>query len=41
VTNPVDEDAVARFAVAESNLRFFDKQSGERVDPQPMRGLGA
>jgi multiple sugar transport system ATP-binding protein len=41
VTNPVDEDAVARFAVAESNLRFFDQQSGERIEPQPLKGLGA
>jgi multiple sugar transport system ATP-binding protein len=41
VTTPVEEDAVARFAVAESNLRFFDKQSGARTAPQPLRGVGA
>jgi len=41
VTTPVDEQDVARFAVGESNLRFFDKQSGERVEPQPLREVGA
>jgi multiple sugar transport system ATP-binding protein len=41
VTTPVEEQDVARFAVAESNLRFFDKHSGERVGPQPLREVGA
>ena len=41
VTTPVDEGAPARFAVAESSLRFFGKDSGECIAPQPLRGVSA
>jgi multiple sugar transport system ATP-binding protein len=41
VTTPVEEDAVGRFAVAESNLRFFDGHGGARTTPQPLREVGA
>jgi multiple sugar transport system ATP-binding protein len=41
VTAPVDDGAVAPFAVASANLRFFDKQSGERIEPRPLGEVGA
>jgi multiple sugar transport system ATP-binding protein len=41
VTAPVEEGAVTRFAVAADNLRFFDKGSGERTEPRPLREVGA
>ncbi len=41
VTTPVDEGTTAPFAVAAANLRFFSTQSGERIEPQPLREVGA
>src|SRR6266536_699838 len=41
VTTPVAEGSPARFAVAESSLRFFGKDSGDRIAPQPLRGVSA
>jgi multiple sugar transport system ATP-binding protein len=41
VTVPVEEGAVARFAVAESSLRFFSTSSGERIEPRPLKGVTA
>src|SRR6266508_1934926 len=41
VTAPVAEGSPARFAVAESSLRFFGKDSGDRIAPQPLRGVSA
>ena len=41
VTVPVEEGTDARFAVAASNLRFFDKGSGQRTEPRPLREVGA
>ncbi len=41
VTAPVAEGSGARFAVAESSLRFFSKSSGERVAPRPLKGVTA
>src|SRR6266571_2326387 len=41
VTTPVAEGSPARFAVAESSLRFFSRDSGDRIAPQPLRGVSA
>jgi multiple sugar transport system ATP-binding protein len=41
VTAPVEEGALARFAVAESSLRFFSTSSGERIETQPLKGVTA
>ncbi|HEX2027601.1 MAG TPA: ABC transporter ATP-binding protein [Nitriliruptorales bacterium] len=37
VTTPVDPDTTYEFAVHERHLRFFDRVSGERTAPRPVR----
>jgi multiple sugar transport system ATP-binding protein len=41
VTTPVAEGEGARFAVAESSLRFFDKDGGERISPRTLKVVSA
>ncbi len=41
VTLPVEEGAIAQFAVAESSLRFFSTSSGERIEARPLKGVTA
>jgi multiple sugar transport system ATP-binding protein len=40
VTSPVNEGAEERFAVAESSLRFFGLDGGERIPAQPFKLKG-
>ncbi len=41
VTARVEERASARFAVAESSLCFFSRETGGRVEPRPLKGVTA
>src|SRR6266516_256512 len=41
VTEPVDDGTTAHFALASSSVRCFSKESGERVEAKPLKGVSA